>query len=1232
LLAPDLFCANSDGRLATNGSSFEPPTARGPDLPLAGSESKCVPRITFGTCSHEAQVYLPGQTSADQAENSSEITDRPINHLWTLEASYDTEDSFGQRNPWGHGSAISVPGSAGNFWPLRNKLKPNLLAQTTLGRRLSTPHWGFSTKRTALFTEPLPERRGGSGKFEKFEVSEPRTRFALPKHRRWATSLCCCRLARWFLFCAILFIGVISAPNRAFSQAQSHLVLPRVSRLEAITVSAAHASWWSEGASEVWILRGGVALIQGEHQVTAAQGVAWVYRRHAGDFRPDQVHIYFEEQVNVRQKVGNRWTSVSDTQWEHVYETVAGVEMRPATIGATTDQDHALYQRALTARERWSENVVRPVGALQRWMDPPRAANASTLTSATRNAPAGHGEMVSPASSPEEAAQTRAARPLRLSVFPRSDVPVQFLWRRDEATGQWIGLVSSGVNLIISSGVGIGPWQPDVIDLATDRMVIWATGVEQPDLTGQIPLGEDTAIEIYMEGNIVFREGERVVYAQQMYYDVKRRVGLIVEGEVLTPIPDYEGLLRIRARVLRQLGRDRFVAENAFVTSSRMGFPGYRLQSGRLELEQSQELLVDPFTGQLILDPETGQPLTETRRELLARDNWIFFGPLPIFFWPNLATDLEEPSFLIRRFRLKNDEVFGVQVLTDWDMYELLGIRNRPPGSRWELSVDPMSERGLGHGTSFTYRGENFLGLVGPVTGLVDFWGIQDDGLDNLGLGRRSIAPEKDYRWRVLWQHRQLLPGDWQLTAEAAWISDRNFLEQYFEREWDELKDWTTGLELKRLSENRSLNLAVDYRVNNFFTQTDWLPRLDHFWLGQPILGQRLTWYERTSLGFARLRTTTVPEDISPQFAYRDWETSDGVTPLGQRDGERLLSRHEIDFPLQLGPFKCVPYAMGELGHWGEDRTGEDLQRAFGQVGVRLSLPLWRVDPFFESQLWNLHGLSHKVLLEGEFLYAEANRELRQLPLYDPLDDDAIESFRRRFPPTFGLPQLDERFYALRSGMAGWVTAPVPEIADDLMILRVGMRHRWQTKRGAPEARRIIDWLILDTQLSLFPKDDRDNFGEWVGLLEYDLRWQLGNRLCVLSEGQFDFFPEGQRVVVVGSTLDRPPNGSLYAGIHMLEGPISSTVLALAFNYRMSPKWLSSLSISFDLADGGNIGQNLSVTRIGESLLVSLGVSVDASRDNWGIGFAVEPRFLPRARLGRVGGAQIPPAGAYGLE
>jgi len=45
-----------------------------------------------------------------------------------------------------------------------------------------------------------------------------------------------------------------------------------------------------------------------------------------------------------------------------------------------------------------------------------------------------------------------------------------------------------------------------------------------------------------------------------------------------------------------------------------------------------------------------------------------------------------------------------------------------------------------------------------------------------------------------------------------------------------------------------------------------------------------------------------------------------------------------------------------------------------------------------------------------------------------------------------------------------------------------------------------------------------------------------------------------------------------------------------------------------------------------------MGINVDQGKDNVGIQFLVEPRFLPKLRLTSMTGIEVPPAGAFGLE
>jgi hypothetical protein len=138
--------------------------------------------------------------------------------------------------------------------------------------------------------------------------------------------------------------------------------------------------------------------------------------------------------------------------------------------------------------------------------------------------------------------------------------------------------------------------------------------------------------------------------------------------------------------------------------------------------------------------------------------------------------------------------------------------------------------------------------------------------------------------------------------------------------------------------------------------------------------------------------------------------------------------------------------------------------------------------------------------------------------------------------------------------------------------------------------------------------------------------------VTLLSDGIFDFFSGGQSVYSVGAFLSRPPRGSWYLGYHSIDGPIQSRVVSLSYTYWMSPKWVSSAGASIDLGNQGNIGEHLSITRIGESLLVNLGFNADPSRNSVGVQFSIEPRFLSKSRLANQNGVFIPPAGANGLE
>lgn len=799
----------------------------------------------------------------------------------------------------------------------------------------------------------------------------------------------------------------------------------------------------------------------------------------------------------------------------------------------------------------------------------------------------------------------------QLQITPRPD------------RGDTVVTITRGIRLMFSD-VAVqtsgGLFDMGTVLIEADRCIIWTSDMNRL-LSRRI---DDLPVELYLEGNIVFQQGARKIYADRMYYNVQSEYGMILGAEVLTPAPQYEGIVRLKADVIQQRSRENFLANGAAMTSSRLGVPRYWLQADKIEVNDQRQGAGSGMFGFGMLGPDSNQ----TRMKAQARHNFVYLEGLPVLYWPILNTNVDTSGYYLSGFQYRQDQIFGSQAMVDWNLYQILGI-DAVDGTRWNLSTDYLSKRGFAIGSDFRYSVPNFLGS-GPAQGTIDAWGLNDRGLDTLGSDRQELVPESLTRGRVSWNHRQFLNPTSELWAELGWISDRNFLEMYYESDWDTLKDRSTALRYRNyFKESQMLDIWGQARINEFFTETQWLPRLDHYLLGFS-LGEYCTWYAHTHVGYADQKIAsfpTTPQDAA-KWVYQPWEVP--------ASGIQTATRQELSIPFDVWHSKWTPYVSGEAAYWGEDLSGDPLTRLTGQAGIRTATPFWQVFPDVQSTLFNINGLAHKVTYTSETWYAGNDKDLDQLPLYDPIDDNSQEHFRRRLiVNTFGgtLPaQFESRDYAARQGMQRYVSAVSPQIVADQMQSRIGLKQRLQTKRGVPGRERITDLIEFDVDGIFFYNPERDNFGESVGGINYDFRYHIGDRFAIVSDGYYDLFEQGLHATSVGSIVSRPGRGELYVGYTTLTGPVSSQILNTNFNYRLNDKWAANGGTAIDFGPTGNTGQSLGITRIGESFLLRLGIAYDQGRNNTSFQFALEPRFFQTGGLGVVGGQVIPPAGLYGLE
>jgi hypothetical protein len=545
----------------------------------------------------------------------------------------------------------------------------------------------------------------------------------------------------------------------------------------------------------------------------------------------------------------------------------------------------------------------------------------------------------------------------------------------------------------------------------------------------------------------------------------------------------------------------------------------------------------------------------------------------------------------------------------------------------WRARLDYMSERGPAAGTTLKHFGVvNVFGTPMTSLGEADFYYIHDSGTDTLGADRINLPLESVHRGRAVARHRLDLPFDMWIQSELGYLSDRNVREQYWEEDWDSGKDYENLQQINRQVDNLTMSLMARTRLFDFENTTSWLPRGDLTLLGQPIGPTPLLWSTHSSVGYAQLQPAQPPPD----------PVRDIFTPLpfvAEREGVVGMSRHQLDLPLSFGPLNVVPYALGEAAYWQEDLSGEELGRLYGSAGVRSSIMFSKYMPRVYSSIFGLNGLAHKMVFDADYSISESTEALSSIAQYNEFDEDAQERFRERFLALeYGgvLPAVYEpRNYAVRTGAGRSVTAPWHELVDDQQVVRLGWRHRLQTRVGSPQAPRIYDWMTLDLEASVFPDAERDNFGETVGLLTANYAWHVGPQTSLLANTLVDVFDEGQQVWNLGVLSSRSNRGTLYVGVRGIDaGPVDTALLVASMSYQPSEKWIATAGTAYDLVENLDRGQSFTVTRVGEYMMFIVGAGYDRSRNAWSLNFSIQPK-LGNLRFRSLSASQVSSVTGY---
>lgn len=721
------------------------------------------------------------------------------------------------------------------------------------------------------------------------------------------------------------------------------------------------------------------------------------------------------------------------------------------------------------------------------------------------------------------------------------------------------------------------------LSLQANNAVIFMGKVERNALIGNRTKSADVR-GIYLEDNVIATDGDYTLRAPRVYYDTKSNQAVVLEAvlyawDIKRQIPLY-----VRAAKIRQESRKQWSAEQAVLTTSEFAEPHVAIRADRLTFRQEKR------------DDGT------LRNSFDAQDLSISVGDLPVAYLPRIQGQGQEVP--LRRITGRYSSDVGAEVLTQWDLFALLG-RQASEGVDLAANIDFRGDHGIGLGLELDYSRPEMWGYLEAYSLL------NDNGEDDLG-DNRVVDHDGDFRGFAKGYHRQYLPGGWELSLELGVVTDETFLEEFFRNETNGAKQYETGAYLKKVfDQDSAFTLLATYDLNDFIPQNttlqapgyivDKLPEVAWRQIGESLFGDRLTYFGESRVSRMRIR---LGEDnpagrgfnninsallFGIPVATTPFDVAGGAAGIPQAQRYRFDSRHEINMPVKLSIFNITPYASGRLTAYDQDfdtfRGEDDQNRLFGTVGARFHTEISRIYEEVENDLFDLHKIRHVIEPKMDLFYAGSTVNPEDIPVFDT----DVES-------------LHEGFGA-----------------------RIGMRNTLQTKRGGEGRWRSVDWLVLDTDL-VVRSDDADVGTEIARFFSYRpeysvggnhfytrLMWNVSEALAIVAETTYSF--ENDRVAQwrIGSTYKQTPRLTWYTDYSNID-LIGSDLLSFGFTYQLTSKWQVGFNQTFDLK--GDESRDMQVTLIRQLprwQLMFL-VSFDDIEDEQVIGIVLIPNGIRTSR------------------
>jgi hypothetical protein len=654
-------------------------------------------------------------------------------------------------------------------------------------------------------------------------------------------------------------------------------------------------------------------------------------------------------------------------------------------------------------------------------------------------------------------------------------------------------------------------------------------------ISAEIMLGWTKAgqiMELYAEGNVKIEIKDRKIYAEAFLYNPLKEKGWLIEFTLKIPILDGKQTLFVRARKARLLSRKSLKLKDASISTCSYVKPHMEIKIRELHLR-----------------------IREDRVSGKARGITLNLFSIPLLYLPSKSFR-EGMDWIFRGFKLGRTSRFGYYLLTR------IGLDIPKDDLEWgkiELRSDYRRVRGYASGIDLEYKWKNYCGFL-------ESYYLKDKGPNpRIPFDRQFIPLEKDDRGRVKFFHRHTLSRFSRAEIELSYLSDKNILQEFYEREFKEGKEQENLFYLRWQKKNRAITLLGKYRLNpHQLLQVEYIPKI---------------------------KFHTILSHLGGGF-FLSCSAEGGL--LRRRSTREKILRFDTDFdisrPFDLRLFLLTPFAGGRLSIFGKDLAGKDRARILKRCGIKLTTIASRIFDLRSKPL-GIHKLRHLAHLEIGYVDSSSNIQPEELIQFDPID--ALGSF-------------EEFSISLRNSLQTKIKEKGAERIHEFLSLDLAAEYYPESHRDTTSFKQSnfffpFNWILLAPQDKLYKRRKLSNL---VANLEFTPKKFF--KLSILEEYDLKRRKEEQREVKIIFT----PAKELIISLAQNFSRKKVNAITTSLFCKLAELWSISAHRQYDLRDRKLLLERLSLRREFHDFFMEIGYLSNPIRDERAVIFSIIPKFL----------------------